>query len=103
MYTVALQISQANISCENSGSGQILGDNNTTSKCTTSEPFTAKTTACPVCASEEGQQSRTDSCTAIGGGLGTLAVVLALTLVGVVLGWVWYCHRNGWKFSFQER
>ena len=37
-------------------------------------------------ASGEGQQSRTDSCTAIGGRLGALAVVLALTLVGVVLG-----------------
>ena len=44
--------------------------------------------------SGEGQQTRTDSSIVIGGGLGALAVVLALTLVGVVLGWVWHCHRN---------
>ena len=56
-------------------SDQTSGDNNATSKYTTSEPFTTKTTACPVCASGEGQQSRTDSCTAIGGGLGALAVI----------------------------
>ena len=31
---------------------------------------------------------------ALGGGLGTLVVVLILLLVGVVLGWVWSCHRN---------
>ena len=42
----------------------------------------------------EGQQSKIDSCTAIGGGLGALAVVLALTLVGVVLGWVWHCRNK---------
>ena len=47
-----------------------------------------------VRALEEDQQTRTESCTAIGGGLGALAVVLALTLVGVVLGWVWQCRRN---------
>ena len=56
-----------------------------------------------VRASGEGQQSRTDSCTAIGGGLGALAVVQALTLVGVVLGWVWHCRRNTRKFSLQEK
>ena len=56
-----------------------------------------------VCASGEGQQSRTDNCTAIGGGLGALAVVLALTLVGVVLGWVWHCRRNKKKIRFNER
>ena len=63
----------------------------------------ANDTTPSVHASEEGQQSRTDSCTAIGGGLGALAVVLVLTLVGVVLGWVWHCHRNNRKFNFQER
>ena len=49
-----------------------------------------------------GQESRTDSYTAIGGGLGALAVVLALTLVGVVLGWVWHYHQYR-KESFQRR
>ena len=33
-------------------------------------------------------------------GLGAPAVVLALTLVGVVLGWVWRCRRNK---DYQER
>ena len=31
---------------------------------------------------------------ALGGGLGTLAAVLILILLGVVLGWVWSSHRN---------
>ena len=32
--------------------------------------------------------------TAIAAILGTLSAVLLLTLVGVVTGWVWSCHRN---------
>ena len=62
--------------------------------------FNSQTTHFPTNgASGEGQQSRTDSCTAIGGGLGALAAVLALTLVGVILGWVWHCRRNNRKSS----
>ena len=71
--------------------------------CNCSTDYTAHTPATtmpdtthPLATEEllEGQQSRTDSYTAIGGGLGALAVVLALTLVGVVLGWVWHCRAN---------
>ena len=36
----------------------------------------------------------TDLCTALGGGLGILSAVLAVLLVGVVLGWVWSCRRR---------
>ena len=58
-----------------------------------------KETHC-ICTSETGgekdeqQKTETVTCTALGGGLGTLAAVLILILVGVVLGWVWSCHRK---------
>ena len=42
----------------------------------------------------EQQKTETVTCIALGGGLGTLATVLIFILVGVVLGWVWSCHRN---------
>ena len=74
-------------------------------KCTASTYSTTNTTTADT--TEHAQnadtplsQRRIDSCTAIGGGLGALAAVLALTLVGVVLGWVWHCHRNK---GYQER
>ena len=44
-----------------------------------------------------------DSCpslAALGGGLGVLCAILALLLVGVVVGWVWSCHR---RIGKQER
>ena len=71
-----------------------------TDTCTCAPP--AEDTPLSPGVSGEGQQSRTDSCTAIGGGLGALAVVLVLTLVGVVLGWVWHCHRNKGKANIQR-
>ena len=43
---------------------------------------------------DEQQKTEAVTCTALGGGLGTLAAVLILILVGMVLGWVWSCHRN---------
>ena len=39
-------------------------------------------------------EGSTDLSTALGGGLGVLSAVLAILLVGVVLGWVWSCHRK---------
>ena len=44
-----------------------------------------------------------DHCTALGGGLGILSAVLAILLVGVVLGWVWSCHRRKGKSGIHER
>ena len=44
-----------------------------------------------------------DYCTALGGGLGILSAVLAILLVGVVLGWVWSCHRKRGKSGIHER
>ncbi len=35
-----------------------------------------------------------ESCTAIGAALGAISAILLLTLVGVVTGWAWSCHRN---------
>ena len=69
---------------------------NTTAAVTTEHAHSEDTPLSPG-VSGEGQQGRTDSCTAIRGGLGALAVVLTLTLVGVVLGWVWHCRRNSNK------
>lgn len=40
---------------------------------------------------------------ALGGGLGALAAILILLLVGVVLGWVWYCYKKRGKSNSQER
>ena len=45
----------------------------------------------------------TDLCTALGGGLGILSAVLTILLVGVVLGWVWSCHRRRGKSGIHER
>ena len=73
-----------------------------TTNTTSAEHAHSEATPLSPGASGEGQQSRTDSCTAIGGGLGALAVVLALTLVGVVLGWVWHCRRNKGKANIQR-
>ena len=44
-----------------------------------------------------------ENCVAVGAGLGTLAAVLILVLVGVVLGWVWSCHRCQRTFKKEER
>ena len=37
------------------------------------------------------------SLVALGGGLGGLCAILAILLVGVVMGWVWSCHRGTGK------
>ena len=37
--------------------------------------------------------------TAIGAALGGVAAGLLLALVGVVMGWVWSCHKNNCKHS----
>ena len=44
-----------------------------------------------------------DYCTALGGGLGILSAVLAILLVGMVLGWVWSCRRRRGKSGIHER
>ena len=43
---------------------------------------------------DEQQKTEAVTCTALGGGLGTLAAIQMVILVGVVLGWVWSCHRK---------
>ena len=47
----------------------------------------------------EQQKTETSSCTGLGGGLGTLAGISVLILVGVILVWVWSCYRNGNKIK----
>ena len=42
-------------------------------------------------------------CTILGGGLGTLSAVLTILLVGVVLGWVWSCHKRKRISCIHER
>ena len=54
---------------------------------------------------KEGAQ-QSESCpahAALGGGLGGLCVILAILLVGVVMGWVWSCHSRSRKPKTQER
>ena len=54
----------------------------------------------------EGGAPQSDSCpspVAMGGGLGGLCAILAILLVGVVIGWVWTCHRKTSKSELQER
>ena len=46
------------------------------------------------------QEEMGQDCTALARGLGPLVVVMAIGLVGVVLGWVWSCHR---KSPIRER
>ena len=43
---------------------------------------------------DEQQKAEPVTCLGVGGGLGALAAVQMVILVGVVLGWVWSCHRN---------
>jgi hypothetical protein len=43
------------------------------------------------------------SLAALGGGLGGLSAILTIFLVGVVIGWVWSCHRRREKQGLQER
>ena len=43
------------------------------------------------------------NCAALSGGLGALAALMALGMVGVVLGWVWSCQRRKGKSTTQER
>ena len=50
-----------------------------------------------------GNKATITNCAALGGGLGALAGVMFLGLVGVVLGWVWSCHRSREKSTITER
>ena len=43
------------------------------------------------------------NCAALSGGLGVLAALMALGMVGVVLGWVWSCQKRKGKATIQER
>ena len=63
---------------------------------TTAEEGDSNTEVNNILAGGRDDQQKTDAvtCTALGGGLGTLAAVLILILVGVVLMWVWSCYRN---------
>ena len=55
-------------------------------------------TACPVVTTgSAGAGAVGESSTAIGSALGGVAAILLLILMGVVLGWVWTCHRTAMK------
>ena len=102
----------------------------TTCQTTTCPTTTCPTTTCPTCPTHATSEATTavdmtdstantstdnlvgeknqpaESCpslAAVGGGLGGLCVILAILLVGVVMGWVWSCHRKTRKFELQER
>ena len=48
-------------------------------------------------------QTKEYNCTALSGGLGALAALMALGVVGVALGWVWSCQKGRRKYGDKER
>ena len=50
---------------------------------------------------ESGEGQPVTSCTVIGATLGAVSAILLLALVGMVMGWVWFCHRD--KGKSEER
>ena len=44
-----------------------------------------------------------NNCAKLAGGLGVLTAVMTLLLVGVVLGWVWSCHKRTRSFSIKKK
>ena len=62
----------------------------------------------PPCTAANGNvqrrgQDQVNNCPALAGGLGALTAVMALGLVGMVLGWVWSCYKRRGKSTIQER
>ena len=48
------------------------------------------------------QSESCPSLAALGGGLGGLCAILAILLVGVVMGWVWSSHRRSLQKKYAE-
>ena len=42
------------------------------------------------------------NCASLSGGLGALAALMAIGMMGVALGWAWSCHRRKGKSTIQE-
>ena len=70
-------------------------------KCTQVVPSVTLQTSCTVTlpsmqtAGGKGHtQAMEYNCAALSGGLGALASLMALGMVGAVLGWVWSCQRQ---------
>lgn len=49
------------------------------------------------------QAREVNNCSALAGGLGTLAALMVSGLVGVAIGWTWSYHRRREKSNDQER
>ena len=49
------------------------------------------------------QKEAAGNTAAVGAGLGILSIVLALGVVGVVIGWVWSCHKRRELTTLHER
>ena len=49
------------------------------------------------------QKEAAGNTVAVGAGLGILSIVLGLGLVGVVIGWVWSCHKRRELITLHER
>ena len=79
-------------------------------QCTQLVPSVTLQTSCTVtppsmqAASEKGHpQAMEYNCASLSGGLGALAALMAIGMVGVALGWAWSCHRRKGKSTTQER
>ena len=85
--------------CENFAT--ILLADNTMSTGALVQPTATTTGGSPM--GETQQSESSSSLAALGGGLGGLCAILAILLVGVVIGWVWTCHKQREKLTaFQE-
>ena len=77
---------------------------NSTSTTLVSPGSTVPNTTMEASASADGSMMETcPSLAALGGGLGGLCAILAILLVGVVMGWVWTSHSKTRKSELQER
>ena len=76
-----------------------------TEQCTPSRTCTATPPGPTGNARETGQDQakEVDNCSALAGGLGTLAALMVLGLVGMAIGWAWSYHRRREKSNDQER
>ena len=79
-------------------------------QCTQVAPSVTLQTSCTVtppsmkaAGGKEHPQAMEYNCAALNGGLGALAALMAIGMVGVALGWAWSCHRRKGKSTTRER
>ena len=61
------------------------------------------TNICPANCQQTVGKAAAGTTVAVGAGLGILSIVLALGLVGMVISWVWSCHKRRELTTLHER